>query len=580
MEILKVRINKPSYINNRSKSAVQAKRLDNYSDLLLDILEDYAEEIDSSIVPYNKKSVEETMMIKGLRKSSQETTNRKTHMENVEGIAVEIAKKLGLHIGTTRIIARNHDIGHTFLGHSGEWWLSNVKEDYGMGYYTHNALGPAELIYRQRIKEQILERIKEYNPNIKESELSRIAKSLWLIFDGINSHNGEKTESEFIPDKGKNEGKFLEELQGCFVKKGYDKTIMPATIEGCLIRLCDKISYVPYDMVDGLREGIIDEIDEEYAKVLTSLGISEEEIERCNIKRNYEPIARKLQIIFTKDVIQNSSKGKIKMSNGISKAMHELRNINNKRIVKYAVLQEDEATYPEAIRTLMKRFSSILLSSNNLQTLYSADSDLEISKRLLQQYKGTPDEEFVRYVSEITPGEYEFTLDYITKATRQAIEDEQDQARQAVLSGKDFLPSNQFKKKGARIQRYIKYYKAKGITDDYSEEDKARDIDEEYARQMQPDAEYPNLKEKMALEFAARYLSTLNDFEFFNLLKSTNIITEEQARSLTRSYKGIGQEGLRKEVFVQEEFSEIMKSQEEETGKISQSSEQAEEMEL
>ena len=30
--------------------------------------------------------------------------------------------------------------GHTFLGHSGEWWISNKKEDLGLGYYCHNAL--------------------------------------------------------------------------------------------------------------------------------------------------------------------------------------------------------------------------------------------------------------------------------------------------------------------------------------------------------------------------------------------------------------------------------------------------------
>ena len=103
--------------NRKSLSIVQAKRLDNYSETLLDVLDKYANEINSAILAYNKKSCEETMMIKGLRKSSQETTNRKTHMENVEGIATEIAKKLQLNVGSTMIMARNHDVGHTFLGH-------------------------------------------------------------------------------------------------------------------------------------------------------------------------------------------------------------------------------------------------------------------------------------------------------------------------------------------------------------------------------------------------------------------------------------------------------------------------------
>lgn len=241
---------KKKFFNRFSLSKIQKKRLDNYSNGILQVLEEYSSEIDSSILPYNRKSCEETMMVIGVRKSLQATTNRKTHMENVEGIAVEIASKIGLNEGATRIMARNHDIGHTFFGHAGERWLSNIKEDYAMGCYVHNALGPQELIYRYDIYDEIIERIQSFNPHITEGEISRIRKSLWLIFDGINSHNGERTETVFKPNKNKTEKQFLDEVKSCFVIKGFDKTIMPATAEGCLIRLCDKISYIPYDIAD------------------------------------------------------------------------------------------------------------------------------------------------------------------------------------------------------------------------------------------------------------------------------------------------------------------------------------------
>ena len=300
--------------NKKSLSMVQKKRIDNYSSEILEALEKYASEIENVLLSYNRKTCEETMMIKGFRKSSQDTINRKTHTENAEGIAVEIAKKLGLNEGLTRIIVRNHDIGHTFLGHSGEWWFSNIKEDLGMGYYTHNALGPRELIYRNDIYDEILKRIAEFNPDITDSEIKRIRKGLWIIFDGINSHNGEKTETEFIPNTEKTEKEFLKELMSCFTIKGFDKTIMPATMEGALVRMCDKISYIPYDMLDGIREGIIDGLDDEYIAVLTKLGISKAEIEKCNITKNYEGIARKLQIIFTKDVIKNSNRSLVCIS--------------------------------------------------------------------------------------------------------------------------------------------------------------------------------------------------------------------------------------------------------------------------
>ena len=55
-------------------------------------IEEYSSEISSVINDYNRKSCEETMMIKGFRKSNQETTNRKTHQENLAVIASRIAK--------------------------------------------------------------------------------------------------------------------------------------------------------------------------------------------------------------------------------------------------------------------------------------------------------------------------------------------------------------------------------------------------------------------------------------------------------------------------------------------------------
>ena len=55
-------------------------------------LEKYANEMDMVLTIYNKKSCNETMMVKGLRRSSGETTVRKTHQEDVEKITKEIAK--------------------------------------------------------------------------------------------------------------------------------------------------------------------------------------------------------------------------------------------------------------------------------------------------------------------------------------------------------------------------------------------------------------------------------------------------------------------------------------------------------
>ena len=48
-----------------------------------------------------------------------------------------------------------------------------------------------------------------------------------------------------------------------------------------------------------------------------------------------------------------------------------------------------------------------------------------------------------------------------------------------------------------------------------------------------------NLENRLAIFIGARYLATLNDIEFMDLIKSEHLITNEQFASLTRSYKEI-----------------------------------------
>ena len=92
------------------------------------LLSKYANMINLVLTDYNRKSADETMMIKSFRKSDPESTNRKTHPENLENIAGLMAEGIGLNVPVVRLMGRFHDIGHTFMGHSGEWWLSEIKD--------------------------------------------------------------------------------------------------------------------------------------------------------------------------------------------------------------------------------------------------------------------------------------------------------------------------------------------------------------------------------------------------------------------------------------------------------------------
>lgn len=561
------------YREQDSRDIIRLRRLEKYAEDIekaLQELEEYSSEISSVLTDYNRKSCEETMMVKGLRKSCQETTNRKTHQENLANIAIRIAKginrkekqnrQVGLNCEIIEMMARNHDIGHTFLGHSGEWWLSNIKEDYGIGYYCHNALGPRELIYTNQIYDEIVDTIKQSHPQIGEKTLKRIQKSLWLIMEGINSHNGERSESEYRADTSKTEADFERENLYCHTKKGFDRTVVPATPEAALMRLCDKISYIPYDMVDGLREGFITELNEEYKVVLRELGITDEEIEECKISNHYEKIARKLQTIFINDVIENSTGSVIKMSDKTSRLLHELRNINNRQIVDFVVLKEDNETYPPALRKFMNIFGEIVINEGILSQLKNGEISLETKKELLAKYKGTPYEGFVQYTCNTNPSDFAYTTQIVEEATRQSIVDEQKRAREIIQKHEPMIISQDFQMRDKRIQSYVKYYQDKDVSQ-YTEEDKQRDVETMMKNigdsKKRSDLHF-SIDQRIALEMGAKYLATLNDIEFMQLLRDTGTVNAVQYASLTRKYKDID---LKSEVYVQEAWKRITKEQ-------------------
>lgn len=541
-------------------------------------LEKYANEIDTVLTKYNKKSCDETMMVKGLRKSNPETTNRKIHQEDLEKIVAQIAKGIGLNEEIVKIMGKHHDIGHTFLGHSGEWWISNILEDYGLGHFCHNTLGARELIFTNQIYDEIIKKIEVHNPNVREQQLEKIKKSLWLIIDGINAHNGEKPEKEYIPDITKTEKNFTIEMINCYAKKGFDKTISPATPEACLMRLADQISYIPLDMLDGLREkmirddegNIVTTLDDDYRAILTKLGITDEEIDECNIKGSFNIIAERLKEIFINDVIRNSTSHKITMSKDVMICMNELRNLNNSKIVDFVILQEDQETYPRAIRNLMNRYKDIILQNGLLDRLAGANKDMSINEEL-EQYKGTVDERFIQYICNMNQSDFKLTQIIVEQATKESILEELDIARACVQERTPYQNQEEvgleYDLKNERIRGYIEYYKKlleEGKLIGYTDEQKKATMDEIFNKiNNSINKNYLHMDERMAISIAAKYISTLNDHEFIQLLLDTEQITEEEYKSLTRKYKDIAD--LKGEVFEQKAWKEISKAQKEAT---------------
>ena len=129
---------------------------------------------------------------------------RLTHTLEVSQTARTVARALKLNEDLVEAIALGHDLGHTPFGHAGEAALNAIHP----GGFRH-----AEQSVRVV---EVLE---------KEGEGLNLT---WEVRDGILNHRTAGS---------------------------------PSTLEGQVVRLCDKISYIHHDMDDSIRAGLLSEDD-------------------------------------------------------------------------------------------------------------------------------------------------------------------------------------------------------------------------------------------------------------------------------------------------------------------------------
>jgi dGTPase len=129
---------------------------------------------------------------------------RLTHTLEAAGIARTCARALALNEDLTEAIVLGHDLGHPPFGHIGEEVLDAcLHERYGVRFrHNHHSL-------------RVVERIERDGNGLNLTEAVR---------DGILRHTGPE---------------------------------MPATLEGRIVRVVDRIAYINHDIDDALRAGVI-----------------------------------------------------------------------------------------------------------------------------------------------------------------------------------------------------------------------------------------------------------------------------------------------------------------------------------
>lgn len=179
-------------------------------------------------------------------------TKRSLHVQWVSRIGRQIGRGLNLNLDLIEAIALGHDLGHAPYGHVGEKAINDCLVERHFGYFAHNANSVRNLLFIERNGIG-------YNVSLQ-------------VLDGILCHNGEMLSKRYEPQPHKTVHQFWQEYENCWHVKDFSKRIIPMTLEGCVVRISDVISYVGKDIEDAIRVGVIkkDDLPDEVVRVLGS----------------------------------------------------------------------------------------------------------------------------------------------------------------------------------------------------------------------------------------------------------------------------------------------------------------------
>jgi dGTPase len=213
---------------------------------------------------------------------------RLTHTLETCGIARTVARALGLNEDLTEAIGLGHDLGHPPFGHIGEEALDQALRERAGRSFRHN---------RQSLRVvDVLER-DGLGLNLTEA-----------VRDGILNHTGSE---------------------------------QPATLEGRLVRLVDRIAYINHDIDDALRAGIIvsDDLPAAEIALLGPTG------------------ARRIDRLATDIVERSSEVGDIVQSEEVGGAMLRLRKFMFERVYLGARARSEHQRVHRTLRGLFDHYS-------------------------------------------------------------------------------------------------------------------------------------------------------------------------------------------------------------------------------
>lgn len=265
-----------------------------------------------------RRYIGKTQVIYSAASFDEQLSNRSIHTLQVSQIARTIGKALKLNLDLIEAIALGHDLGHAPFGHDGEEILQEICRKKKIGLFFHN-------VHSLRIIDKLADSCRGMNLTFQ-------------VRDGILSHDGEINEKYLKPNRDKSEADLIDYCQR--KSQGEQVHIFPATLEGCVVRMSDSISYVGQDFEDAIRIGILkrSELPEGVKK---ELGESNTAI---------------INSLVTDVIINSYNRDEIIYSSNIAERVFELKQFNAERIYKNPRLKVKKTELKASFKYLFNKF--------------------------------------------------------------------------------------------------------------------------------------------------------------------------------------------------------------------------------
>jgi dGTPase len=260
-------------------------------------------------------------------------THRVLHVQLVSKVARTIGRYLGLNEDLIEAIALGHDIGHTPFGHDGERFLSELCYANGIGYFLHN-------IQSIQFLDKVERKGKGWNLCLQ-------------TLDGILCHDGEIHDQALKPEVKKVFEDIEKEIKR--KKKKPEVALVPMTLEGCVVRMADTISYIGRDLEDAIRLNLIRRSD----------------LPKESVKHLGDTNGTIVYNLVT-DIINNSfDQNHIAFSQEVSEALRRLKAFNMQHIYLNPKIKNHWSTIKSLFTILFEKYLEDIENENRASVIFA-----------------------------------------------------------------------------------------------------------------------------------------------------------------------------------------------------------------